>query len=150
VCKVDTSDTYEKGRPKAGGLSDLRMGTMDRGTICTTDGSNSMDCPGYFGHIELAKPMYHIGFLRTIIRVLRCVSYHTSKLLINKVRAHACGPAHACNSGIEQGGAVQGLDRLVVLKTPVSGAKRRRSWARRPVKGQITCGPGGGEGGRGP
>ena len=87
VAKIDSSDTYEKGRPKHGGLSDPRMGTTEkRGGICTTDGSDMVDCPGYFGHIELAKPMYHAGFIKTVIRVLRCVSYHTSKLLVDKVR----------------------------------------------------------------
>lgn len=30
VAKIETSQTYEKGRPKLGGLSDPRMGTMDR------------------------------------------------------------------------------------------------------------------------
>ncbi|KAG1671615.1 hypothetical protein FOA52_006846 [Chlamydomonas sp. UWO 241] len=88
VAKIDSSDTYEKGRPKPGGLSDLRMGTMDRaragGLVCTTDGADCIDCPGYFGHIELAKPMYHCGFIKTVIRVLRCVSYHTSKLLADR------------------------------------------------------------------
>ena len=39
---------------------------------------------GYFGHIELAKPMYHVGFLKTVLKVLRCVGYHSSKLLIDK------------------------------------------------------------------
>eukprot|EP00195_Chlamydomonas_chlamydogama_P000980 CAMPEP_0202924892 /NCGR_PEP_ID=MMETSP1392-20130828/79214_1 /ASSEMBLY_ACC=CAM_ASM_000868 /TAXON_ID=225041 /ORGANISM="Chlamydomonas chlamydogama, Strain SAG 11-48b" /LENGTH=436 /DNA_ID=CAMNT_0049618649 /DNA_START=166 /DNA_END=1474 /DNA_ORIENTATION=+ len=92
VAKIDTSDTYEKGRPKAGGLSDLRLGTMDKhGGVCTTDGNNSIDCPGYFGHIDLAKPMYHCGFIKIPLRLhqdsdplLRCVSYHTSKLLLVK------------------------------------------------------------------
>jgi hypothetical protein len=88
VCKVDAAEIYEKGKPKAGGLSDPRMGTMDKfGGICTTDGANMYDCPGYFGHIELAKPMYHSGFIKTVVRVLRCVSYHDSKLLIDKARA---------------------------------------------------------------
>lgn len=87
VCKVDSAEIYEKGKPKAGGLSDPRMGTMDKfGGICTTDGANMYDCPGYFGHIELAKPMYHCGFIKTVVRVLRCVSFHDSKLLIDKVR----------------------------------------------------------------
>ena len=30
VCEIETAETYEKGRPKRGGLSDPRMGTMDR------------------------------------------------------------------------------------------------------------------------
>ncbi|KAL6754081.1 hypothetical protein V8C86DRAFT_2713077 [Haematococcus lacustris] len=86
VAKIESSDTYEKGLPKPGGLADLRLGIMDRtpGSVCTTDGADSRDCPGYFGHIELAQPMYHCGFIKTIVRVLRCVSYHTSKLLVDK------------------------------------------------------------------
>jgi DNA-directed RNA polymerase II subunit RPB1 len=87
VAKIDSSQTYDKGRPKLGGLSDPRMGTMDRSLKCTTDGSSVLDCPGYFGHIELAKPMYHVHFIRTVLKVLRCVSYHNSKLLLLPVRA---------------------------------------------------------------
>jgi DNA-directed RNA polymerase II subunit RPB1 len=82
VAKIDTSQTYDKGRPKMGGLSDPRLGTMDRAVKCTTDGSGVLDCPGYFGHIELAKPMYHVHFIRTVVKVLRCVSYHNSRLLV--------------------------------------------------------------------
>lgn len=44
------------------------------------------NCPGYFGHIKLAKPVYHIGFVRTVLRVLACVSYRNSKLLVEAVR----------------------------------------------------------------
>lgn len=44
------------------------------------------DCPGYFGHIELAKPMFHIGFIRNVLKVLRAVSFHNSKVMLPKVR----------------------------------------------------------------
>ncbi len=71
------------------------MGTMDRGGICTTDGANANDSPGYFGHIALARPVYHIGFIKTVIRVLRCVSYHTSRLLVDKVRGRGRGAGQA-------------------------------------------------------
>ena len=88
VCRVDTAEIYEKGKPKAGGLSDPRMGTMDKfGGICTTDGMNMYDCPGYFGHVELAQAMFHCGFIKTVVRVLRCVSFYDSKLLMDKVRS---------------------------------------------------------------
>jgi DNA-directed RNA polymerase II subunit RPB1 len=82
VAKIETSQTYEKGRPKLGGLSDPRMGTMDRALKCTTDGNGVLDCPGYFGHIELAKPMFHVHFLKTVVKALRCVSYHNSKIMV--------------------------------------------------------------------
>lgn len=59
---------------------------MDRAIKCTTDGASQQDSPGYFGHIELAKPVFHIGFITTVLKVLRCVSYHSSKVLIEKVR----------------------------------------------------------------
>ena len=39
------------------------------------------DCPGHFGHIELAKPVYHAGLIEYIRKVLRCVCHHCSKLL---------------------------------------------------------------------
>ena len=46
---------------------------------------NMTDCPGHFGHIELAKPMYHIGFLPTVLKIMRCVCFHCSKLLVDEV-----------------------------------------------------------------
>ncbi|BDA48126.1 probable DNA-directed RNA polymerase II subunit RPB1 [Coccomyxa sp. Obi] len=84
VAKIDVPQAYEQGRPKLNGLSDPRLGTMDRAIKCTTDGANQQDSPGYFGHIELAKPVFHIGFITTVMKVLRCVSFHSSKLLIDK------------------------------------------------------------------
>ena len=62
------------------------MGPVDRTSKCTTDNASQLDCPGYFGHIELAKPMFHIGFFTTCIKVLRCVSFEGSKLMVAKVR----------------------------------------------------------------
>lgn len=85
MAKIDSPIGYEGGKPKAGGLADPRLGTMDRGMKCTTDGANVADSPGYFGHIELAKPVFHIGFITTVVKVLRCVSYHSSKLLVSPV-----------------------------------------------------------------
>ncbi|KAF6257604.1 hypothetical protein COO60DRAFT_1622218 [Scenedesmus sp. NREL 46B-D3] len=85
VCHVEAAELYEKGKAKTGGLSDPRMGTMDKfGGICTTDGAGMHDCPGYFGHIELAEPVYHCGFIKTVIRVLRCVGHYNSKILLDK------------------------------------------------------------------
>lgn len=84
VCKIEYSEAHEKGKPKSGGVNDIRMGTTDRQLKCPTDSANMVDCPGYFGRVELAQPMFHPGFLKTILKVLRCVSYNTSKLLLNR------------------------------------------------------------------
>ena len=84
VCAIETSETYDKGRPKRGGLSDPRMGTMDRGAVCETDGCDSVQTPGYFGHLELAKPVYHHGFINVVLKILRSVGYSSSQLLLHK------------------------------------------------------------------
>lgn len=43
------------------------------------------ECPGHFGHIELAKPVFHVGFLGKTMKVLRCVCFFCSKLLVDSV-----------------------------------------------------------------
>lgn len=79
-------ETMEGGRPKLNGLNDPRQGTVDRNSRCMTCAGTMTECPGHFGHIELAKPVYHIGFLVKTIKVLRCVCFYCSKLLIDPVR----------------------------------------------------------------
>jgi DNA-directed RNA polymerase II subunit RPB1 len=38
------------------------------------------DCPGYFGHIELAKPVFHVGWIKEVVKILRCVCVQCSML----------------------------------------------------------------------
>ncbi|KAK8379446.1 hypothetical protein O3P69_019390 [Scylla paramamosain] len=80
---VRYSEIYENGRPKLGGLMDPRQGCLDRHTRCTTCAGNMADCPGHFGHLELAKPVFHVGFLAKTMKVLRCVCFYCSKLKYN-------------------------------------------------------------------
>ena len=61
------------GQPNLGAINDPRMGNM-----------YDLEHPGYFGHIELVRPVYHVGFLKIVIDILRSVSYYTSTLLVNK------------------------------------------------------------------
>ena len=42
---------------------------------------DSSECPGHFGHLELRKPMYHVSFLNTTLKVLRCVCFTCSAIL---------------------------------------------------------------------
>jgi DNA-directed RNA polymerase subunit A' len=35
---------------------DLNLGVIDPGLRCKTCDQKAADCPGHFGHIELAKP----------------------------------------------------------------------------------------------
>jgi len=76
-------ETYEGGRPKLGGLMDPRQGAVDRSSRCQTCAGNMTECPGHFGHLDLAKPVFHPGFLTKTLKVLRCVCFYCSKMLVN-------------------------------------------------------------------
>lgn len=80
---VQYAEIYENGNPKEGGLMDPRQGVIDRTSRCKTCGGNLSECCGHFGHLELAKPVYHVGFMRQTIRVLRCVCFYCSKMLVS-------------------------------------------------------------------
>tara|TARA_Y100001958_G_scaffold27577_3_gene17537 strand:+ start:41106 stop:45644 length:4539 start_codon:yes stop_codon:yes gene_type:complete len=84
VAEITSRDTYENGNPVINGLFDPRMGVLDPGFVCPTDGLDYMQTPGYFGHIELAKPIFYIQYLTTIIKILRCICIKCSKLLLSK------------------------------------------------------------------
>jgi DNA-directed RNA polymerase II subunit RPB1 len=84
VAEITSRDTYINNKPVIGGLFDPRMGVLEPGLICPTDGLDYMQTPGYAGHIELAKPVFYIQYLSTIIKCLRCVCFKCSKLLISK------------------------------------------------------------------
>jgi len=84
VAEITNRDTYINNKPVIGGLFDPRMGVLEPGLICPTDGHDYMKTPGYFGHIELARPVFYIQYLPTIIKILRCTCTKCSKLLISK------------------------------------------------------------------
>jgi DNA-directed RNA polymerase II subunit RPB1 len=84
VVEITSRDTYINNKPVIGGLFDPRMGVLEPGLICPTDGLTYIDTPGYFGHIELARPVLFIQHLKEIMKICKCVCFKCSKLLINK------------------------------------------------------------------
>ena len=83
VTHITSIGLYEGENSVVGGLFDPRMGVLDYGKLCPTDGLNSHECPGYFGHIELALPVFQIHFIKQIIGTLKCVCHSCSKLLVS-------------------------------------------------------------------
>lgn len=86
VVEITSRDTYINNKPVIGGLFDPRMGVLEPGLICPTDGLTYIDTPGYFGHIELARPVFFIQHIKEIMKIARCVCFKCSKLLINKTQ----------------------------------------------------------------
>jgi len=84
VAEITSRDTYINNKPVIGGLFDPRMGILEPGMICPTDGLDYMQTPGYFGHIELARPLFYLQYLSVVTKILRCVCFKCSKLLVSK------------------------------------------------------------------
>lgn len=72
-------------KPREGGLNDPLLGSIDRGFLCKTCGQVMKECPGHFGHIELARPVYHPGFIKKVKKILEIVCFNCSKVLADRV-----------------------------------------------------------------
>ena len=70
------------------GVHDPRMGVTDRDAMCGTCGCDAIECPGHFGHIALAKPVFHAMFFDIVKKILNCVCYKCSKCLISPDTQH--------------------------------------------------------------
>src|SRR3989338_10621177 len=83
VAKIVTPELYDKeGYPVDGGLMDTRLGVIDPGLVCKTDGLKLKDTLGHFGYIELARPVIHIKFVRQILDLLKSTCRSCSRILI--------------------------------------------------------------------
>ncbi|MCS7097671.1 MAG: DNA-directed RNA polymerase subunit A' [Candidatus Methanomethyliaceae archaeon] len=85
VVNIVTADTYdEDGLPIDGGLMDRRLGVIDPGQKCQTCGNRVGQCPGHFGHIELARPVIHSGFAKNIFLILKSTCWNCGRILLTK------------------------------------------------------------------
>jgi DNA-directed RNA polymerase subunit A' len=85
VTKIVTPDTYdEDGYPIEAGLMDPKLGVIDPGLRCRSCGSKGGDCQGHFGHINLARPVIHVGFADTIHKILRSTCSSCGKILLTE------------------------------------------------------------------
>jgi DNA-directed RNA polymerase II subunit RPB1 len=82
VVKVTSSQTFDGNVQKPNGMFDQRMGVVEHGKLCQTCHQGYTFCPGHHGHIELAVPVFHIHFFKTVVNVLRCVCFRCSRLLV--------------------------------------------------------------------
>ncbi|KAI0804397.1 DNA-directed RNA polymerase II subunit RPB1 [Xylaria sp. FL0064] len=82
VAHIMYPETMDETRtkPRQNGLNDPRLGSVDRQFKCATCLENMSECPGHFGHIELAKPVYHPGFIKKVKKILEIVCTNCSKV----------------------------------------------------------------------
>jgi len=84
VADILIPETYDSNIPKNNGLFDHNMGSIDASIICPTDEKKAELCPGYFGKIDLALPVFNNHFITYVEKVLKCVCFRCSNLLLDK------------------------------------------------------------------
>lgn len=84
VAEIKHTETFDNGQPKFGGVFDPRMGCIERNALCQTCFEDDNTCPGHFGHIELARPVYHVSFIERIKKVLECICMRCARIKITK------------------------------------------------------------------
>ncbi len=85
--KIITADTYDdEGYPIEMGLMDPHMGVIEPGLRCKTCGCKVDECPGHFGHIDLAMPVIHVGFIKDIKMLLEstCSNPECGRLMLSE------------------------------------------------------------------
>ena len=87
VVEVTKTDTYAGNEPVPNGLFDPRMGILEHNSFCRTCEQKKTFCPGHFGHIKLARPVYHPMFYETTRKLLKCICYRCSRLLISPTQS---------------------------------------------------------------
>jgi DNA-directed RNA polymerase II subunit RPB1 len=79
VVEVTTDKTYQSNQPIPNGVFDSRFGVIENGKVCPTCKQTNQFCPGHFGHITLARPVYLYQFFDTIEKLTNVVCLACSK-----------------------------------------------------------------------
>jgi DNA-directed RNA polymerase beta' subunit len=73
VVEVKTDKTYQGDTPIPNGVFDARFGVTSHGKSCPTCKQTYLLCPGHFGHITLARPVYLYQFIEVVQKLLAVV-----------------------------------------------------------------------------
>ena len=139
VAPIEYPETMDEQnlRPRQMGLADPRLGSIDRAVKCGTCDENMSECPGHFGHIELAVPVYHVGmrqqahsalgdtdgrpgFMTKIKKLLETVCHNCGKILVDEV-SHPLRDGRSCHVYFADtlcDRAIQRLRMLYVAEIP--------------------------------
>jgi DNA-directed RNA polymerase II subunit RPB1 len=81
ACEVTSSEFFNGVSPVPGGLYDPRMGAYEYGSRCHTCMHDNSTCPGHYGHIELATPVFNIETRGWVQKLLKCVCTRCASLM---------------------------------------------------------------------
>lgn len=126
VVEVKTDKTYQSQLPVPGGVFDSRFGVTDHGKVCPTCKQTNLLCPGHFGHIRLARPVYLYQFIDVV-----------QKLLV--VVCLACSSPYLPDEELERiGKLAKGVERFDLIREETKHFKTHASM--KESKSCVHCG----------
>nr|GMC58554.1 DNA-directed RNA polymerase III subunit 1-like isoform X1 [Ipomoea batatas] len=66
------------------GLLDPRMGPPNKTKSCATCNGDLKECPGHYGYLNLALPVFNVGYLPIIVDILKCICKGCSRILLGE------------------------------------------------------------------
>ncbi|HHQ45271.1 MAG TPA: DNA-directed RNA polymerase subunit A' [Candidatus Altiarchaeales archaeon] len=89
AARIYTSKTYdEDGYPVEGGLMDPRLGVIDPGIRCKSCGGRLGECQGHFGHVQLTRPVIHVGYAKEVYNLLRSTCRSCGRIMLSEKQAN--------------------------------------------------------------
>ncbi|XP_044972011.1 DNA-directed RNA polymerase III subunit 1-like [Hordeum vulgare subsp. vulgare] len=87
-------------KPVPNGLLDTRMGAANKQGDCGTCHGSYTECPGHFGYLKLALPVFNVSFFNNILDVVKCICKGCSRvLLVEKDRREFLKKARRLGAG---------------------------------------------------
>lgn len=84
--QVNVSRLYDSATDNkttiAHGLLDPRMGPPNKASTCATCHGEFQTCPGHFGYLPLALPVFNVGYMSHIVDILKCICKSCSRILL--------------------------------------------------------------------
>jgi DNA-directed RNA polymerase beta' subunit len=116
VVEVTTDKTYQSNQPVPNGVFDARFGVIENGKVCPTCKQTNQLCPGHFGHIELARPVFLYQFFDTVEKLCNMVCMNCSKPFVKPDVLDALG-----STGMARFKDVRELSRKSALTCATQG-----------------------------
>lgn len=88
--RIDDYIPFHKSEARPNGLFDPRLGPWTRHKKCATCGHSVEKCLGHFGHIELAWPVFHNGFIQQTLKYMRLLCFWCSEFWMDPEQKKVC------------------------------------------------------------
>ncbi|KAK8379693.1 hypothetical protein O3P69_019586 [Scylla paramamosain] len=90
-------------KPAPHGVLDLRMGTSQKDMACETCSKNLTDCTGHYGFLDLARPVFHVGYFKNTVHILQNICKTCSHVLLKpKDKPGMCEQAKRITSYLQK------------------------------------------------